>query len=125
MWIYHTLVQLIPAFYIPTITGFFNTATCHNAYIQAEFEILPDTCFASFNVILILISTILVIAFILASLFMTFTCFEWRMDLGNVSAKPHARYDLFSYVVITFLVIVTCLFEFLPVIPLYVITFFY
>lgn len=100
------------------MTIFASSVVCST--ISSEFEILPDSCYSNaLNVIIALISLFLILPFILLSTFIATTCHEWRMDLGNVSAKPHYRYDLMNYVLLSFLIIITNQFESLPVIPIF------
>ncbi|KAL0485184.1 tmcB, partial [Acrasis kona] len=115
MYIYHLHSQILPALFIPTISGFLNTTTCYNAGIHS-FETLPESCFSFPNVFLPLISFIMLAPFLVSFAIITNTCFEWRMDVGNVCARPHSRFDASVYVVAGLMTAVTTYFEFVPIV---------
>jgi hypothetical protein len=110
--LFHILLQLLPALYIPVLSSQLSSANCSVHYIQAIDGLESDTSNACHNSLLLrILNVISFIVFIPAFFFSVSTFYEWRPDQPNMCGKSHARYDVLVYSGIFFSVIFTSFLE--------------
>lgn len=96
--IFHIILQLLPALFIPVLTAQFSTANCGLHYMIAIDALESDTTSACHSALpLTIFNAFSFMVFLPLFFFCTFVFFEWRPEQPNVCGKSHTRFDFLLY----------------------------
>lgn len=130
-------VQLLPALFIPVLSGFLNTMNCplSRGLIEHEVNVNFPSCLTGYNIIPFVTSILLFLPFALLSIALIamwvresclpdvpplrislnsafpFRHYEWRPDARHIMARSHSRFDVTVYSAALVIVFTTSMLE--------------